>query len=43
VNGERRQRPPSYQGTPATSPPLPASSQTAAAVVATEGIHAGLA
>jgi len=43
LNGERRQRPPSYRGTPATSPPLPTSSQTAPAVVAAEDVCAGQA
>jgi hypothetical protein len=43
LDGERRQRPPSYRGTTATLPPLPANSRTPPAVVATEGVHAGQA
>jgi hypothetical protein len=41
--GGRRQRPPSYRGTPTTLPPLPANRRTPPAVVATEGVRAGQA
>jgi hypothetical protein len=41
LDSERRQRPPSYRGTPATLPPLPANRRTPPAVVATEGVRAG--
>jgi hypothetical protein len=41
LDSERRQRPPSYRGTPTTLPPLPANRRTPPAVVATEGVALG--